>query len=42
MTIKFLLNLVSLQDRFPGIDHDDVIAHVEKGSPFGIALASQN
>src|SRR6185369_7706994 len=42
MTIKLLLNLVSLQDRFGGIDHNDVIAHIHKRRPFRATLARQN
>ncbi len=42
MTIEFLLNLVSLEDRFPCVDHNDVIAGVKKRGPLGTTLAAQN
>ena len=43
MTIEFLLNLVSFEDRFPRVDHNDVIAGVEKLKPLareaGVSMA---
>src|SRR5687767_2537215 len=42
MAVEFLLNLISLQHYFACIDHYDVIAGVEKGSPLRTTFACQD